>query len=127
MILVDTSVWIDHLRTGDEKLSTLLDTGRVLAHPFVIGEIALGYLRQRETILSALLDLPQATVATDAELLLFVEEHSLAGLGIGYVDVHLLASTRLTAGSALWTRDKRLIGAAERMSLIWSEACKLLP
>jgi predicted nucleic acid-binding protein len=127
MILIDTSVWIDHLRTGDEKLSKLLDTGHVLAHPFVIGEIALGHLRRREIILSALLDLPQATAATDAEVLLFIEEHSLAGLGIGYVDAHLLASTRLTAGSALWTRDKRLAVVAEGMNLIWSEADKRSP
>jgi predicted nucleic acid-binding protein len=122
MILVDTSVWIDHLRTGDKRLSALLDAGAVLAHSFVIGEIALGHLRQRKTILSALQNLPRATVATEAEVLLFIEERSLMGLGIGYVDAHLLASTRLTAGSALWTRDKRLSGAAKRMNLIWTGA-----
>lgn len=122
MILVDTSVWIDHLRTGHSGLSALLKAGRVLAHPFVIGEIALGYLRQRKMILSALQKLPQAIVARDAEVLLLVEEHSLAGIGIGYVDAHLLASIRLTAGSALWTRDKRLAEVAKRMSLAWNEA-----
>jgi predicted nucleic acid-binding protein len=127
MILVDTSVWVDHLRVGEKTLSTLLDAGRVLAHSFVIGELALGRLRQRKAILSALRDLPQAIVASDAEVLLFIERHSLAGLGIGYVDAHLLASARLTAGSALWTRDKRLAGVAERMRLIWSEAGKHLP
>jgi predicted nucleic acid-binding protein len=120
MILVDTSVWIDHLRTGDKILSALLDAGTVLAHSFVIGEIALGHLRQRKAILSALQNLPRAIVATEAEVLFFIEERSLMGLGIGYVDAHLLASTRLTAGSALWTRDKRLSGAAERMNLIWT-------
>jgi predicted nucleic acid-binding protein len=122
MILIDTSVWIDHLRTANEVLSELLEAGSVLAHPFVIGEIALGYLRQREAILSALHDLPQATVATDPEVLAFIEGHALAGLGIGYVDVHLLASVRLTAGAALWTRDKRLTGVAERLGVSWSSA-----
>jgi len=121
MILVDTSVWVDHLRAGDERLATLLEAGRVLAHSFVIGEIALGHLRKREPILSALSRLPQATVATDTEVLMFIEKHSLMGIGIGYVDAHLLASTRLSAGAALWTRDKRLLGAAERMNLNWNE------
>lgn len=121
MILIDTSVWVDHLRAGDEGVATLLDSGRVLSHPFVIGELALGHLRQRATIISALQNLPQASIATDAEVLLFIERHALAGLGIGYIDVHLLAATRLTAGSALWTRDKRLSGVAERLSLGWGE------
>lgn len=121
MILVDTSVWVDHLRAGDKTVAALLESRRVLAHPFVIGELALGRLRQREAILSALHDLPRATAATDAEVLLFIERHALAGLGIGHVDAHLLASTRLTAGSALWTRDARLAGVAERLSLAWSE------
>ncbi|OWJ68552.1 type II toxin-antitoxin system VapC family toxin [Inquilinus limosus] len=121
MILLDTSVWVDHLRAGDEGVAALLDSGRVLSHPFVIGELALGHLRQRKTIIPALQNLPQASIATDAEVLLFIERNALAGLGIGYVDVHLLAATRLTAGSALWTRDKRLAGIAERLSLGWDE------
>jgi predicted nucleic acid-binding protein len=124
MILVDTSIWVDHLRAGDETVVALLNSGRVLAHPFVIGELALGHLQQRQTILSSLQDLPRATAATDVEVLLFIERHALAGLGIGYVDAHLLASTRLTAGSALWTRDKRLWGVAKRLSLDWSESRK---
>ena len=117
MILVDTSVWVDHLRTSDEALAQLLRSGRVLAHPFVIGELALGRLRQRREILALLHDLPQAEVATAAEVLHFVEGHGLAGRGIGYIEAHLLASTRLTAGSALWTRDRRLAAAAERLGL----------
>jgi len=121
MILIDTSVWVDHLRAGDEVVAALLDSGRVLAHPFVIGELALGHLRQRQTILSALQDLPAASVAADAEVLLFIERHALAGLGIGYVDAHLLAATRLTAGSTLWTRDQRLSDVAERLGLRWGE------
>ncbi len=103
-------------------LSALLDAGAVLAHAFVIGEIALGHLRHRDTILPALRTLPQAVTATDEEALVFIEKNSLAGLGIGYVDAHLLAATRLTAGSALWTRDKRLAGVAERMNMLWKRS-----
>lgn len=113
MILVDTSIWIDHLRAGDSALARLLETGRVLTHPFVIGELALGHLHQRQPILDALHDLPQATVATDVEVLAFIDRQQLTGLGIGYVDVHLLASVQLTPGSRLWTRDKRLHGVAD--------------
>lgn len=121
MILVDTSVWIDFLRTGDRVVEELLDTGRVLAHPFVIGEVALGHLRQRRTILTMLQGLPQATAATHAEVLSLIERQSLAGLGIGYVDAHLLASARLSAGSAFWTRDRRLASVAERLGLDWRD------
>jgi predicted nucleic acid-binding protein len=117
MILVDTSVWVDYLRAGNETVAGLLDAGRVLAHPFVIGELALGNLRQRHEVLAYLQDLPQAKAATDREVLHFIEQHALAGLGIGYVDVHLLASTRLTAGASLWTRDKRLSSVAERLGV----------
>jgi predicted nucleic acid-binding protein len=117
VILVDTSVWIDHLRVGDETLTGLLETGRVLVHPFVVGELALGNLRQRHVILGYLQDLPQVDVATNGEALQFIERHDLAGLGIGYVDVHLLASTQLTSGSSLWTRDKRLSAVAEHLGL----------
>ena len=108
MILVDTSVWIDHLRKGDPGLMALLERGGVLVHPFVIGELALGTLCQRDAILDALHDLPRATIAEDAEVIGFIAHHGLHGRGIGYVDAHLLASARLTAGAALWTRDKRL-------------------
>jgi predicted nucleic acid-binding protein len=117
VILIDTSVWVDHLRTGDKDLIRLLDAQRVLAHPFVIGELALGNLRQRQHILQALLDLSPAVVASDGEVLRFIEEHRLFGLGIGYVDAHLLAAVRLTAGAALWTRDKYLRGVASRLGL----------
>jgi predicted nucleic acid-binding protein len=117
VILVDTSVWVDHLRFGDEALAGLLETGHVLVHPFVIGELALGNLRQRRVILGYLRDLPQAAVATNGEVLQFIERHELAGRGIGYVDVHLLASTRLTPGCSLWTRDKRLSAVAEQLGL----------
>jgi predicted nucleic acid-binding protein len=117
VILADTSVWIDHLRKGDRALAGLLETGMVLVHPFVIGELALGNLRQREVVLSALSALPRAAIATDAEALHFIDHHALFGHGIGYIDIHLLAAVRLTAGAALWTNDKRLRGIAVRLGL----------
>lgn len=98
-------------------LAGLLDTGMVLGHPFVVGELALGNLRQREIVLDALLDLPRASVAADAEVLHFIDRHNLFGRGIGYVDVHLLAGARLTAGARLWTNDKRLHGVATHLNL----------
>jgi len=117
VILVDTSVWVDHLRAADQALMSLLDAARVLAHPFVIGELALGHLRQSELVLGSLQGLPQATVAMDQEVLHFIHRHALPGLGIGYVDAHLLAATRLTEGASLWTRDRRLLAVAERLGL----------
>ncbi len=117
MILADTSVWVDHLRASNKALVALLDAGMVLAHPFVIGELALGNLRQREIVLKALADLPQARVAMDAEVLHFIERHALSGRGIGYIDAHLLAAVKLTAGAELWTNDKRLHGVALQLRL----------
>jgi predicted nucleic acid-binding protein len=105
----------------DKVLARILDNGAVLAHPFVIGELALGNLRERVLVLSALRDLPQATLATNDEVLQFINRYRLHGLGIGYVDAHLLASVRLTAGAALWTRDKRLQAAADTLSLGWAQ------
>ena len=120
MILVDTSVWIDHLRTRDKTLVELLIAKQVLGHPFIIGEIALGHLPERRQILSSLRDLPQAIVASHDEVLNLIERERLSGLGIGYVDAHLLAATRLTERASLWTRDKRLQSAGERLTLTWS-------
>jgi predicted nucleic acid-binding protein len=117
MILADTSVWVDHLRNGDSKLAELLEQSQVLMHPFVLGELALGSLRQREVVLSSMQDLPQVTVAIDSEVLGFIERRALFSLGIGYIDAHLLASVQLTQGASLWTRDKRLLAAAERFAL----------
>jgi predicted nucleic acid-binding protein len=117
VILLDTSVWVDHLRTGDKVVAGLLDSGRVLVHTFVVGELALGNLRQRHVILSLLQDLPRAIAAMDQEVLHFIERHALAGQDIGYVDAHLLASTQLTTGASLWTRDKGLLRVAERLGL----------
>ncbi len=117
MILVDTSVWIDHLRTGDPGLTVLLNEAQVLAHPWVIGELALGQLSGRSEILGLLSNLPQATVGTVAEVMSLVESQHLFGLGIGYVDAHLLAATLLTTDAGLWTRDKRLAGAAADLGI----------
>jgi len=117
VILVDTSVWVDHLRESDEALAGLLEAGNVLAHPFVIGELALGNITRRDLVLRSLHDLPQASVATDREVLHLVDQHLLFGLGIGYLDAHLLAAVLLTAGAGLWTRDRRLERAADRLGL----------
>jgi predicted nucleic acid-binding protein len=117
MILVDTSIWVDHLRTGNSTLIQLLNTGEVLSHPFVVGELALGDLRQRKLILETLRLLPQAVSATHEELLNFIDKYRLFRFGIGYVDAHLLAAAKLTSGAHLWTRDKRLHRAADRLSL----------
>ena len=117
MILVDTSVWIDHFRAGDESLAALLDAGMVVTHPFVVGELALGNLRRREIVMEALSGLPCASPATDEEVLRFIDRHRLFGRGVGYVDVHLLAAARLSAGTSLWTKDKRLEGVAVELGL----------
>lgn len=117
MILVDSSVWIDHLRAGDPMLIELLNSNCVLIHPFIVGELACGNLKNRKPILSLLQDLPIVQTATDDEVLFFIEHHTLMGLGIGYVDVHLLASVMLNGTSQLWTRDKRLCKIAESMGL----------
>jgi len=115
LILVDTSVWVDHLQKGDTHLATLLERGAVAMHPFIVGEIACGSLADRRNVLELLQDLPAAVVAEGAEVLEFIERHTLHGKGIGYVDVHLLASAALTPNSTLWTRDRRLREAAERL------------
>jgi predicted nucleic acid-binding protein len=117
VILVDTSVWVEHLRSASAILSVLLDDGGVLGHPFVLGELALGNLRQRDDFLRVLRRLPQATSASHLEVLQFIGREALYGRGIGYVDAHLLAAARLTAGSKLWTRDRRLQRVADQLGL----------
>ncbi len=111
MLLVDTSVWSDHLRRHDATMSNLLQMSEVLAHPFVIGEIACGVFPRRAETLALMTGLPGAPLLGQAELLVFIDRHALAGRGIGFVDCHLLAST-LVVGAKLWTRDKRLATAA---------------
>ena len=106
MTLVDTSVWIDHLRRGDAELAALLEEGMVLVHPFVIGEIACGTLRQREVVLGHLRHLPEAPLATETEVHHLLEGHRLGGRGLGWVDLHLLASARLAAGRRVPRRSR---------------------
>jgi predicted nucleic acid-binding protein len=116
LILVDTSVWVDHFRRSNERLASLLVDGRVQGHPFVLGELALGHLRRRAEILGLLSELPRARTATDEEALSFIERHALAGSGVGWVDVHLLAAAALSRAS-LWTLDRRLAAVSSRLSL----------
>jgi len=117
MILVDTSVWIDHLRAGDERLANLLNSSQVIAHPFVIGELACGNLNKRTNVLRLLNDLPQAPVASQEEVFYFIERNKLMGQGIGYIDAHILASTALADAALIWTRDKRLHNIAKKLKL----------
>ncbi|WP_081651296.1 type II toxin-antitoxin system VapC family toxin [Cupriavidus sp. WS] len=117
MILVDTSVWIDHISASDPLLVSLLAEERVLVHSFVIGEISLGSLRNRDVVLGALLDLPRAPTATPEETFYLIEREGLFNRGIGYVDISLLASARLHPGVTIWTRDKRLKNVADELDL----------
>jgi predicted nucleic acid-binding protein len=116
VILVDTSIWVDHFRAANPLLDSLLINSRVLTHPFVIGELAIGSIR-RETISIMLGDLPHAISAGADEVLDFIWEVGLSGSGIGYVDAHLLAAARLTPEATIWTRDRRLAAVAGRLGL----------
>ena len=117
MILVDTSVWIDHFRQRNPTLASLLTQLQVLAHPLVTGELALGNLRQRDETIVLLNSLPQAAIATDVEVLKLIDSEALYGLGIGYVDAQLLAAARLTPDAYLWSDDKRLMAAAMKLDV----------
>jgi predicted nucleic acid-binding protein len=121
VILVDTSVWIDHLRGSVPILVTALVEGRVLMHPYVVGELACGNLRNRAEVLSLLRDLPRTPVATEDEALTFIDRHALMGQGIGYIGVHLLAAVALAGTARLWTREKRLAVVAEALKLAFAE------
>jgi len=119
MVLVDTSIWVSHLRQGDDRLAALLDEGNVCSHPFVIGELACGNLKNRIEILSLLRALPSAGVAEHEEILAFIDSNKLMGKGLAYVDVHLLASAVLS-GITLWTADRRLAQAATALGVSYS-------
>jgi len=121
MILVDTSVWIDHLRYRETALAEQLNDGNVLIHPFVIGELACGNLKHRAFILELLNNLPSAKIASDDEALTYIEQRGLMGRGIGFIDVHLLAAAALS-DARLWTRDKRLLAIADSMAIAWPES-----
>lgn len=116
MVLVDTSIWVEHFRYGHNRLVELLDEGRVLIHPFVIGELACGNIRNRDEILALLRALPASAVADIEEVIVFIDTRRLMGKGLGYVDVHLLASATLS-NVCLWTKDKPLAVAAAEMDI----------
>lgn len=116
MILVDTSVWITHLRRGEADLQKLLEDGLVITHPFVLGELACGHLHNRREILTYLDHLVSAPEATTQEARRLIEDHKLMGQGLGWIDVHLLASCRISRAS-LWTLDQPLIRAARRVGV----------
>lgn len=119
MILVDTSVWVEHLRRGSAALAGELEAGQVLTHPFVIGELACGTLSNRREVLGLLARLPSAPTATNTEALDFLEERGLMGRGIGFIDVHLLASAMLAAPARLWTSDRRLAAIASELNVAY--------
>jgi predicted nucleic acid-binding protein len=122
VILVDTSVWIDHLRRAEPGLVGILDKGLVATHPMVIGELALGSLRARRQVVGLLAALPHVTTSSHDECLHLVEARGLHGRGLSLVDAHLLASARLTPETRIWTKDKRLATVATELSLAWLPA-----
>ena len=117
MILVDTSVWIDHLRAGNKDLRNLLNQGQVVIHPFIVAELALGSLKRRAQTLALLDLLPQVRVAQLSEVRRMIESRRLYSLGIGLTDAHLIASAFINAPTLLWTKDRRLRKAAERLGI----------
>lgn len=119
MILVDTSVWINHLRSGNHRLAELLEQNRVVMHPMVIGELACGNLQNRQQLLQLWQSQDSLQAVSHDEALYFIEQNGLMGKGIGYVDVHLLASVALATGVKLWSRDKRLAHIADELQFAW--------
>ena len=120
MILVDTSIWIDHLRFPDQLLGRLITLDQVLIHPLVIGEISMGSLARRSVVLSNLQSLPSISVADHKEVMALTERRQFFGKGIGFIDAHLLASLHLTPGTKLWSRDKRMAAIAASMDLAFN-------
>jgi predicted nucleic acid-binding protein len=123
MILVDTSIWVDHLRRGNSALAHLLEVGEAVTHPFVVGELACGSLRNRLEILDLLHALPQVREAGHTEVLILIEKKKLFGQGIGWIDAHLLASA-LLSDARIWTSDRRLSRAAAILGIRWKGVCK---
>jgi len=122
VILVDTSVWVEHLRRREPILAAALNANEVLMHPFVLGELACGNLNRRAEVLSLMRELPPAPVVTEDEALDFIDRRKLMGRGVGYVDVHLLASVVLTESTSLWTRDKWLASLADDLGRAFTRA-----
>lgn len=117
IVLADTSIWVDHFRRVESQLASLLEHGDIVIHPFVIGELLLGGVPKASDILDDLNTIPKATIASNDEVVEFIVKRKLSGLGIGYVDAHLLASAMLTVEASIWTRDKRLLAAARSLKL----------
>ena len=116
MVLVDTSVWVVHLRNGNIGLETLLNEGHVVCHPFIVGELACGNLKNRAEILSLLQALPMAIYVEHEEVMRFIEDHTLMGEGLGYIDIHLIASALLTE-IPVWTVDKKLNEISSKLGI----------
>ena len=120
MVLIDTSVWIDHLRSREPELASLEDGRQIVIHPMVIGELACGNLPNRYDVLEHLEGLPQVTVASDDEVLFFIEHHRFMGTGITYIDAHLLTASVLHGTTQLWTRDRRMMAAADQLDIMFA-------
>jgi predicted nucleic acid-binding protein len=118
MVLVDTCIWVDHLRHGNARLASLLDEGVVVCHPFILGELACGDLPDRAKTLSYLEELPQTDVAGHDEVMSLIDVHRLMGTGLGFLDAHLLASARLS-GAAIWSKDTALKRAAAKLGVLF--------
>jgi predicted nucleic acid-binding protein len=127
MVLVDTSVWIDHLRAGEPRLAALLEQTGVVMHPMVLGELACGNVKYRAAMLGLWQGLPRLGAATQAAALDFLEQYRLWGRGLGFIDVHLLVSAAQREGTTLWTRDKRLHQAASELHLAFAEPATCEP
>ncbi|MGH8827810.1 MAG: type II toxin-antitoxin system VapC family toxin [Jiangellaceae bacterium] len=122
MILVDTSVWIDHLHSSEPHLVEVLEGAGVVQHPMIVGELALGSLKRRTEFLELMTNMPSTRVAASSEVLNLVNARRLYGRGLSLVDAHLLASVLLTPGTRLWTRDKRLLAAADGLEISHTDA-----
>ena len=117
MILADTSIWIDHFRSGNKEMRTHLDQGQIVIHPFIVAELALGSLQKRALTLALLDHLPQVQVAQMTEVRVMIEARRLYSLGIGLTDAHLIASVFINPSTLLWTKDKPLRKAAEALGI----------
>jgi predicted nucleic acid-binding protein len=113
MVLVDTSIWIDHFKNGNNQLIELLDNGEVFCHPFIIGELACGYIKNRQEIITALRALPQSAFIEHDEIMVFIEKNNIMGKGLGYIDIAILGSSLVT-GIPLWTFDQKLNAIAKK-------------
>ena len=121
MILADTSVWVDHLRSEDLYLAVLLDQNQIVIHPMVVGELACGNVGNRTEVFSLLRSLPQLRVAADDEVLFLIEYHQMMGRGIGFIDAHLLAAAVMSAPTQLWTNDRRLMDLASELGIAYGQ------